>query len=213
MKLCSARHIFFTPPLSCHLQWASSLQEYICTLMKAGIVNKSKIGHGMTFPACLVSKQSLNYWYWLSMTQPNSKITSLCYISIESEGVSFSDLLLDMCVWGTHNLKSFWNSKTVVDWKILWCVTEAFSTTCTAKSLPSVGLRHSVLPVLLGVCQVWDWGIQYHHCSTYRGFWQLVVVQLLWLNGRTLAAQARGVLVFDSWWLSAFSLSVLPHNI
>ena len=42
--------------------------------------------------------------------------------------------------------------------------------------------------------QVCGWGIQYHLCSTYGG---LVVVQLfwlLWLSGRALAAQARGVL-------------------
>ena len=32
---------------------------------------------------------------------------------------------------------------------------------------------------------------QYHLCSTYRG---LVVVRLLWLSGRALAAQARGIL-------------------
>ena len=47
---------------------------------------------------------------------------------------------------------------------------------------------------ILSGCQVCDWGIQYHLCSTYRGLWGLVVVQLLWLSGRALAAQARGVL-------------------
>ena len=31
-------------------------------------------------------------------------------------------------------------------------------------------------------------------CSTYRGFWALMVVQLSWLSGRALAAQAIGVL-------------------
>ena len=36
------------------------------------------------------------------------------------------------------------------------CGTEAFSTTCTARWLPGVGLRHSVPPVLPGGCQVWD---------------------------------------------------------
>ena len=30
-------------------------------------------------------------------------------------------------------------------------------------------------------------------CSTYRGVWGLVVVRLLWLSGRALVAQARGV--------------------
>ena len=36
-------------------------------------------------------------------------------------------------------------------------------------------------------CQVCDWGLQYHLCSTYRGLWGLVVVWLLWLSGRVLA--------------------------
>ena len=52
------------------------------------------------------------------------------------------------------------------------------------------------------------WGIQSHLCSKYRGLWGLVVVQLLWLSGRALAAQARAVL--GSTWsqqLPAFSLS------
>ena len=48
--------------------------------------------------------------------------------------------------------------------------------------------------VLMAGCQVWDWGIQYHLSSTHRGLWQLVVVQLSWLSGRALAAQARDVL-------------------
>ena len=47
---------------------------------------------------------------------------------------------------------------------------------------------------ILSSCQVCDWGIQYHPCSIYRGLWGLVVVQLSWLSGRALAAQARGVL-------------------
>ena len=47
---------------------------------------------------------------------------------------------------------------------------------------------------ILSGCQVCDWGIQYHLCSTYRGLWGLVVVRLSWLSGKTLAAQARGVL-------------------
>ena len=37
-------------------------------------------------------------------------------------------------------------------------------------------------------------GIQYHLCSTYRGLWGLVVVQLSQLSGRALAAHARHVL-------------------
>ena len=32
-----------------------------------------------------------------------------------------------------------------------------------------------------------------HLCSTYRGLWGLVVVQVSWLSGRALVAQARGV--------------------
>ena len=47
---------------------------------------------------------------------------------------------------------------------------------------------------ILRSSQMCDWGIQYHLCSTYRGLWGLVVVRLSWLSGRTLAAQARGVL-------------------
>ena len=31
---------------------------------------------------------------------------------------------------------------------------------------------------ILSGCQVCDWGIQYHLCSTYRGLWGLVVVRL-----------------------------------
>ena len=47
---------------------------------------------------------------------------------------------------------------------------------------------------MLSGCEVCDWGIRYHLCSTYRGLWGLLVVRLLWLSGRALAAQARGVL-------------------
>ena len=47
---------------------------------------------------------------------------------------------------------------------------------------------------ILSGCQVCDWGIQYHLCSTYRGLWGGLVLQLSWLSGRALAAQARGVL-------------------
>ena len=47
---------------------------------------------------------------------------------------------------------------------------------------------------MLSGCQVCDWGIQYHLCSTYRegceGWW---VVWLLWLSGRALM-QVRGFL-------------------
>ena len=39
---------------------------------------------------------------------------------------------------------------------------------------------------ILSGCQVCDWGIQYHLCSTYRGLWGLVVVRLSWLSGRAL---------------------------
>ena len=39
-----------------------------------------------------------------------------------------------------------------------------------------------------------DWGIQYHLRTIHRGLWGLVVVRLSWLSGRTLAAQAGGVL-------------------
>ena len=41
---------------------------------------------------------------------------------------------------------------------------------------------------ILSGCQVCNWGIQYHLCSTYRGLWGLVIVQLSWLSGRALAA-------------------------
>ena len=47
---------------------------------------------------------------------------------------------------------------------------------------------------ILSGCQVCDWGIQYHLCSTHRGLWGLVVVQLSWLSGRALVAQARDIL-------------------
>ena len=44
--------------------------------------------------------------------------------------------------------------------------------------------------------------IQYHLCSTYRGLWGVVFVQLSWLSGRALAAQAMAEVV--SWvWLPA----------
>ena len=35
---------------------------------------------------------------------------------------------------------------------------------------------------------------QYHMSNAYRGLWWLVVVRLLWLSGRALAAQTRGIL-------------------
>ena len=38
----------------------------------------------------------------------------------------------------------------------------------------------------LSGCQVCNWGIQYHLCSTYRGLWGLAVVRLSWLSGRAL---------------------------
>ena len=57
---------------------------------------------------------------------------------------------------------------------------------------------------VLSGCQVCDWGIQYHLCSIHRGLWGLVVVQLSWLSGRALAAQARCP-GFDSQRLPAFS--------
>ena len=47
---------------------------------------------------------------------------------------------------------------------------------------------------MLSGCQVCDWGIPYHLCSTYRGLWGLVVVRVSWLSGRALPAQAKGVL-------------------
>ena len=53
---------------------------------------------------------------------------------------------------------------------------------------------NGVLWHIMSGCQVCDWGIQYHLCSTCRGLWELVVIRLLWLSGRALAAQARGVL-------------------
>ena len=80
----------------------------------------------------------------------------------------------------------------------------------------------ALLPILLmefwrhvlSGCQVCDWGIQYHLCSTYRGLWGLVVVRLLWLSGRALAAQARDVLgsTPGDCRLFHFPLSS-PHNI
>ena len=45
---------------------------------------------------------------------------------------------------------------------------------------------------------------QYHLCSTYRRLWGLVVVRLLWLNGRGLAAQGKGVLTPSNCWLFTF---------
>ena len=50
---------------------------------------------------------------------------------------------------------------------------------------------------MLSGCQVCNWGIQHHLCSTYRVTWGLVVVQRLWLSGRPLAAQSQGCLGFD----------------
>ena len=47
---------------------------------------------------------------------------------------------------------------------------------------------------ILSGCQGCDWGIQYQVYSTYRGLWELVVVQLSWLSSRALVAQARDVL-------------------
>ena len=44
---------------------------------------------------------------------------------------------------------------------------------------------------MLSGCQVCDWGIQYHLCSTYRGLWGLVVVCLSWLSGRALVTMWR----------------------
>ena len=67
---------------------------------------------------------------------------------------------------------------------------------------------------ILGGCQVCDWGIQCHLCSTYRGLWGLVVVQLLWLSGRALAAQARGVLGSTPSDCRLFHFPLFsPHNI
>ena len=51
------------------------------------------------------------------------------------------------------------------------------------------------------VCQVCDWGIQYHLCSTCRGLLGLVVVWLLWHSGRALRCPG-----FDFFQLPAFSL-------
>ena len=48
--------------------------------------------------------------------------------------------------------------------------------------------------------------------SAYRGLWGLLVVQLLWLSGRTLAAQARGVLGLTPSSYQSFHLLIfLPH--
>ena len=68
---------------------------------------------------------------------------------------------------------------------------------------------------ILSGCRVRDWGIQYHLCSIHRGLWGLVVVRLLWLSGRALAAQARGVLGSTPGGCWPFSLSSIfvPHNI
>ena len=51
-----------------------------------------------------------------------------------------------------------------------------------------------------------DWSIQYCLCTTYIGWWGLVVVHLSQFSGRPLATQARYP-GFDSWQLLAFSLS------
>ena len=57
-------------------------------------------------------------------------------------------------------------------------------------------------------------GIQYHLCSTCRGLWGLVVVQLSWLSARALVAQARDVLgsTPGGCWPIHFPLFA-PHNI
>ena len=60
---------------------------------------------------------------------------------------------------------------------------------------------------ILSGCQMCDWSFQYHLCSTYRGLWGLVVVRLLWLSGRALAAQARGILGSTPGDCRLFSLS------
>ena len=67
---------------------------------------------------------------------------------------------------------------------------------------------------MLSVCQVCDWGIQYHLCSTYRGLWGLMIVWLSWLSGRALVAQPRGVLgsTPGDQWPFPFPL-LLPHDI
>ena len=58
-------------------------------------------------------------------------------------------------------------------------------------------------PLILSGCQVCDWRIQCHLCSTFRGLWGLVVVWQSWLSGRALAAQARCP-GFDTQWLPTF---------
>ena len=66
---------------------------------------------------------------------------------------------------------------------------------------------------ILSGCQVCNLGIQYHQCSTYRGLWGLVVVRLLWLSGRVLAAQASVVLGLTPGDCGPFHFPLfLPHN-
>ena len=61
---------------------------------------------------------------------------------------------------------------------------------------------------------VWDWGIRYYLCSTYRRLWELVVVRLLWLSGRALVAQAIGVLGSIPGDCRPFHFPLFsPHNI
>ena len=67
---------------------------------------------------------------------------------------------------------------------------------------------------ILSGCQVCSWAIQYHLCSTYRGLLGIVVVQLSLLSGRTLAAQARGVLGLTPGGCQPFHFPLFsPHNI
>ena len=72
--------------------------------------------------------------------------------------------------------------------RIFWLIPNEVLT-AHAEWLPGVRLRHSV-----------------HLCSTQGGLCGPVVVQLLWLSGRALVAQAKCP-GFDSQWLPAFSLS------
>ena len=73
---------------------------------------------------------------------------------------------------------------------------------------------------ILSSCQMCNWCFQYQLCNTYRGLWGLVVVWLLWLSGRALAAQASSVLgltfrccwPFHSLFLSEFLYNKLPCN-
>ena len=68
---------------------------------------------------------------------------------------------------------------------------------------------------ILSGCQVYNWGIQYHLCSTYRGLWGLVVVRVggcpaVVTQWQSIGGSTQRCPGFDSQRLPAFSL--LHHS-